>query len=478
MIYPKVIQGGMGVAVSNWRLARAVSSAGQLGVVSGTMVDTVLARRLQDGDLDGNMRRAMAHFPGQEIADSILARYFREGGKDLLEPYKLVTMNGIRQTEAVLELTMVANFTEVFLAKEGHDGLVGINYLTKIDLPTLASLYGAMLAGVDFVLMGAGIPRAIPAILDHLSNHEDVKLKIDVKDATSKDDFAIEFSPGAFLPTHRGSLKRPQFIAIVSSSILAQTLAKKSSGRVDGFVVEHHSAGGHNAPPRGGITVDENGEPVYGPKDECNPEDLKRIGLPFWWAGSVATPEKLRSIMEAGAQGIQVGTAFAFCRESGIRDDIKQSVLEKIQKSSTHVFTDPQASASGYPFKVVDLQGSISEKEVYESRPRICDLGYLRTAYKREDGSVGFRCPGEPVDDYVKKGGSIEETVGRQCLCNGLMSTVGYGQVQKDGYEEPPLVTAGKELADIARFITPGQTSYSAEDVLRVLLAGPSESAI
>lgn len=182
--------------------------------------------------------------------------------------------------------------------------------------------------------------------------------------------------------------------------------------------------------------------------------------------------------MEAGAQGIQVGTAFAFCRESGIRDDIKQSVLEKIQKSSTHVFTDPQASASGYPFKVVDLQGSISEKEVYESRPRICDLGYLRTAYKREDGSVGFRCPGEPVDDYVKKGGSIEETVGRQCLCNGLMSTVGYGQVQKDGYEEPPLVTAGKELADIARFITPGQTSYSAEDVLRVLLAGPSESAI
>lgn len=472
MNYPKVIQGGMGVAVSNWHLARAVSCAGQLGVVSGTMLDTVLSRRLQDGDLDGSMRRALENFPVKEIADRILNRYFQEDGKEKSEPYRLVTMNGVNQPLSLEELTIVANFAEVFLAKEGHDGLVGINYLMKIELPTLASLYGAMLAGVDFVLMGAGIPKAIPAILDRLSNHEDVKLKIDVKGAALSDDFVMEFSPTDFLPAPRDPLKRPQFIAIVSSSVLAQTLAKKSSGRVDGFVVEHHSAGGHNAPPRGGITVDENGEPIYGPKDECDAEDLRRIGLPFWWAGSSAAPEKLRSYLDAGAQGIQVGTAFAYCRESGIRDDIKQKVLERVQNDSMHVFTDPLASASGYPFKVVELEGSLSEGEVYASRPRICDLGYLRTAYKREDGSVGFRCPAEPVDDYLKKGGSIEETVGRQCLCNGLMSTVGYSQLQKDGYEEPPLVTAGKQLAEIARFIPPGQTSYSAADVLRVLLAG------
>ena len=34
---PTIIQGGMGVAVSNWRLARAVARAGQLGVVYGTV---------------------------------------------------------------------------------------------------------------------------------------------------------------------------------------------------------------------------------------------------------------------------------------------------------------------------------------------------------------------------------------------------------------------------------------------------------
>ncbi len=36
--YPLIIQGGMGIAVSNYHLAKAVSMAGQLGVVSGTAI--------------------------------------------------------------------------------------------------------------------------------------------------------------------------------------------------------------------------------------------------------------------------------------------------------------------------------------------------------------------------------------------------------------------------------------------------------
>jgi NAD(P)H-dependent flavin oxidoreductase YrpB (nitropropane dioxygenase family) len=60
-------------------------------------------------------------------------------------------------------VTILANFVEVFLAKEDHAGVVGINLLTKVQMPNLPSLYGAMLAGVDYVIMGAGIPREIPA---------------------------------------------------------------------------------------------------------------------------------------------------------------------------------------------------------------------------------------------------------------------------------------------------------------------------
>ena len=66
---PVIIQGGMGIAVSNWELAKTVSMQGQLGVVSGTAIDNVLARRLQDGDKSGICRRAMSQFPNQEIVD-------------------------------------------------------------------------------------------------------------------------------------------------------------------------------------------------------------------------------------------------------------------------------------------------------------------------------------------------------------------------------------------------------------------------
>ena len=37
---PRIIQGGMGVAISDWGLAQAVSRTGQLGVVSGTGIDS------------------------------------------------------------------------------------------------------------------------------------------------------------------------------------------------------------------------------------------------------------------------------------------------------------------------------------------------------------------------------------------------------------------------------------------------------
>ena len=35
--------------------------------------------------------------------------------------------------------------------------------------------------------------------------------------------------------------------------------------------------------------------------------------------------------------------------------------------------------------------------------------------------------------DYVAKGGKVEETVGRKCLCNALMANIGHGQTRKDG---------------------------------------------
>ena len=117
---PTIIQGGMGVAVSNWKLARAVSSRGQLGVVSGTALDTVFVRRLQDGDPGGAMRRAMSAFPLRETAERALERFFIEGGRAPGQPYRLLPMYRQTVSRERQQLTVLANFAEVFLAKEGH----------------------------------------------------------------------------------------------------------------------------------------------------------------------------------------------------------------------------------------------------------------------------------------------------------------------------------------------------------------------
>ena len=131
---PAIIQGGMGIGVSNWRLARAVSRQGQLGVVSGTALNTVLIRRLQGGDADGAVRRALAACPLRAAAQRIGERYFIAGGKAATAPYRLAPVFSLIASVELNELTIVANFVEVFLAKEGHDGVVGINLLEKIQI--------------------------------------------------------------------------------------------------------------------------------------------------------------------------------------------------------------------------------------------------------------------------------------------------------------------------------------------------------
>jgi nitronate monooxygenase len=471
---PIIIQGGMGVGVSNWTLARAVSQQGQLGVVSGTLLPVVLARRLQQGDPGGHMRRALGHFPVSGVAERILATYFVLGGLDVTHAFKLTPMPALPSGAALVELTVAANFVEIFLAKENHSGLVGINLLEKIQIPTLPSLYGAMLAGVDYVLMGAGIPRAIPGALDQLARGETAQLKIDITAnpaAAVPAETVATFDPTRFFNGPAPVLRRPQFIAIVSSATLALTLARKSTGRVDGFVVETEAAGGHNAPPRGPMQLTTSGEPLYGERDRPDFEKIRAIGLPFWIAGAHADPARLAEARAVGAAGVQIGTAFAFCEESGIETSLKRDVCTLVRAGETEIFTDPLASPTGFPFKVLQHSDSLSNAQNYVERARVCDLGYLREAFAKPDGSVGYRCAGEPVEDYVRKGGVESDTIGRKCLCNGLLATIGLGQRSGSNVERP-LITAGHDVAHLARFFTDDTNSYHAADVLNAVLTG------
>lgn len=474
MIQPVVIQGGMGAAVSSWRLAGAVSALGQLGVVSGTALDSVLVRRLQLGDPNGDIRRAMDHFPAPAVAERVRDTYFIPGGKARGADFRNVSMYTAMPGRDRQALSVLAGFVEVFLAKEGHAGRVGINFLEKIQLPTPSILYGALLAGVDYVLVGAGIPRDIPDLIERLMRHEAVSLPLHVKDA-GDERFDLLFDPWEAVPVRQAEIRRPQFLAIVSSATLAMALAKRGAG-VDGFVVEGWTAGGHNAPPRGPQTLNGRGEPVYGPRDVADLAKIRALGLPFWLAGSYASAERLREAQEAGAAGVQVGSAFAFCEESGLTPEIRRRVIAAAREGRIGVFTDPRASPTGFPFKVVELAGTLSEASVYAARTRRCDLGYLRELYRRPDGTIGYRCPAEPVEDYVRKGGDVAETVDRRCICNGLLANVGLGQT-RGGYDEPEILTAGDSVREIAGLLRDGADSYTAADVLAHLLERPPARA-
>ncbi len=461
----------MGVGVSNWRLAQAVSRLGQLGVVSGTAIDQLFVRRLADGDVGGHMRRGLDAFPIPEMARRIWQEYFVPGGKASGMPYPTAPMHQRVEPRRLVELCIVSNFVEVFLAREGHWNPVGINFLEKVQLPHLASIYGAMLAGVSYVLMGAGIPLHIPAVLDAYAAGRPADYKLSVTGAAPDQDTFMHFDPTEYIEGPLPKLERPRFLSIVSSNTLAATMLRRASGHVDGLVIESPTAGGHNAPPRGKLQLNDAGEPIYGERDRVDIAALRELGAPFWLAGGWGSADKLREAIDLGAEGIQVGTAFAFSEESGMRPDLKLRLIAQAREGSGEVFTDPLASPTGFPFKVAQLEDTSSVFHIYQERQRVCDLGYLREPYAQPNGKIGYRCAAEPVANYVAKGGKVEDTAGRKCLCNALMANVGHAQTRKDGRVEPPLITVGDDLNSIVQFLAPGREGYSAADVVASLLS-------
>ncbi len=467
---PRVIQGGMGAGVSNWRLARRVAELGGLGVVSATGIDTILVRELQQGDPHGRLA-VLASYPDRAIVAELSERFFVEGGIADGAPFKLLPIHGFKPSVRSQRILAAAAYSEVALAKRGHEGQVGINLLTKLKRHSLASIYGALLAGVDAVLMGAGIPLEEAAQIPRLAAGEPGRLRLEVDTSAATDptaEYFYDFDPRC-VTDPPPVLQRPAFYPIISSDLLARVLAKKLPREgVTGWIIETPIAGGHNAPPRG-KQYDEQQNPVYDSRDQTNLDAVAALGYPFYLAGGYATPEKLREALAAGAAGVQVGSLFSLADESGYPADYKRRLIEAIHRKEVSIRTDGRISPTGFPFKVVESRGVWPPVPRPEERRRICDLGYLQTAVVDGNGRLQGRCPAEPVDTYVRKGGEESETVRRGCLCNGLMANIGVGQRRSWG-EEPPLFTAGDEILHLSlgSIETP---HYAAADVMDYLQA-------
>jgi NAD(P)H-dependent flavin oxidoreductase YrpB (nitropropane dioxygenase family) len=347
--------------------------------------------------------------------------------------------------DEIIELLIATGFAEVWLAKEGHNGKIFINFLHKIELPLIYVLYGAMLAGVDGVIIGAGNPDRLPALCRQLAQHKAVTHEISVLYREAGEEFALAFDPkqvanGRFAVQ---PLTTPAFLAIVSLEDLAKALAASKSAPPDGFIIEHHTAGGHNANPIGPLVRDALGQPIYSNKDEADLAAIRGLGIPFWLAGGYGSRVGLQKARAAGATGVQAGTVFALAEESGMKSEYRAAILTALKEgvADADLVRTTVFSPTGFSFK--------GERVLFQ------------------------RCPAGPIENFVKNRGVERNTDERRCLCNGLLACVGLGQVkeiQGQMVEEPAIVTLGNHLDGVRRLSRQGQVHYFVQDVVADIL--------
>jgi len=155
-------------------------------------------------------------------------------------------------------------------------------------------------------------------------------------------------------------------------------------------------------------------------------------------------------------------------KESGMDPEIRREILKAGFNGTLEIETSMEISPTGFPFSVANLPGSISDPKIYEARRRVCDLCVLVSCYKKPDGSIGYRCPSEPTEHFVHhKGGKMEDTIKRGCVCNGLITTAGL-RFENENHE-PAIVTLGDDVSFLKHLMKNEDDSYSAVDAIRYL---------
>ena len=446
---PRLIQAGMGVRISGARLANAAARLGALGVVSGAGLRHVVVEEVRAGN-EAVLRAARA-FPIARYVEELLA--WAPGGPKNDRP---VPLDEVDPSRAGLpqRLSVIATFVEVTRAKEGHRGKVGVNVMWKCALTVLPTILGAMLAGSDVLLCGAGVPIELPEILRKLQAGENLSFRPLTGTGTH---VRLEIADDRISPL-LASIPAPRLIPILSNFAFPRRILdvwerEQGGVRPFAFVLEDHRAGGHNAPPRN--------KESFGEKDDLTGYFDKVIGtgVPVYVAGSFphgGTRDDFLEWTGRGAYGIQVGSRFALCDESGLRDDLKDALIASNAKGETSVTTAKCASPTGYPFKVVAIPGTLTDPVVYAARQRVCDKRYLVQSRftDQPDGTTRetYVCPAMPETQFVALGGDAAETPDRVCLCNALLATAGLNAVR-----EAPIVTLGMSGSAVTRRVAARQ---------------------
>lgn len=226
--------------------------------------------------------------------------------------------------------------------------------------------------------------------------------------------------------------------------------------------------------------LDQEKQPIYGEIDDPDIEAIRRIGIPFWLAGGYGNKDKLQEAISLGATGVQVGSIFAMSEESGMDPAYRIAFMKQLRNESddSKLVKTTLVSPTGFPFKVLQLEGTTADDTIYEQRLRVCDIGLLQQLGLSKPDANGMRrlfqrCSAAPIEGYIHKRGLIHNTQDRRCLCNGLLSAVGLGQVVSNGgspAREPAILTLGNHIDGIRRLSRNGQARYWVSDVVDDIL--------
>lgn len=442
--------------MATWPLARAVARAGQLGVVSGTLLPVITARRLQRGDPGGHLRRAFEHFPYPGVARRVWDDFYVPGGKPPQVPFDPIRQPVRGAGPALTELLVVAGFAELFLAREGHAGRVAMHHHGQAQTALLPSLYGALLAAPSHLILSGANTAAVLDSIVRLCRGEDGALELAVSSGTPGEPVPCCFDPRLLVGGTPPALPLPRILVTVNSAAEAAALLARAGDRVTGFLLVNASPGGFSETSEVG--------------------SMRALGRPFWLAGLPARAENLAAALRCGATGVVVSTPFYYCAESELDTDVKERVVRGIGEAPARLDVTFLSSPTGFSVPVVPLEGTAAHPAGFAARTRFCDVGFLRQLYLKPDGGMGYRCPGEPLPGYVEKGGDARQAVQQHCLCNAVLASLGLGQRRLEEALERPLAPAGEELEALAQFVAPGRNQFEAADVVATLLASRPEA--
>lgn len=329
----------MGVGVSMSPLASAVAREGGLGIISSACVDRLLSQR---------------------------------NGK------RLNTYEAMRE--------------EIELSK-AKGGFAGVNIMVALQRDYNDSVKGAIDAGADAIISGAGLPLNLP-------------------DIHPPKDTAL--------------------IPIVSSPRALDLICKKWERykyRPDAVILEGPLAGGHLGFKLEQVDLESNKlENLLPPVKDMA---MKYGNIPVIVAGGIYTHDDIKRFIAMGADGVQMGTRFLATEESSATELYKQAVVA-CREEDIHVAYRP-GSPCGLPFRII-LESPMYQSTLKQLRPPKCDKGYV--LLKDAEGKFSL-CPAKTDNkDYF-------------CICNGLLSSAGYNPDK-----EEPLYTVGTSAPRIDRIMS------------------------